>query len=147
MGRGEKFKNIRVNGLPLMGGAICYESIFSKEVINPKEKPELLVVLANDGWYGKSKGPYQHLLEAQLRAVEEGITVVRSANTGISAVIKPNGDKVGVIGLFESGISDINLPKVLSVDTIYGRWGNWVLVIWGCVLLLILGKINKNKLA
>ena len=64
LGQGEKYKNIRVAGLPLMGGAICYESIFPKDVINPKNRPEILVVLANDGWYGISAGPYQHFVAA-----------------------------------------------------------------------------------
>lgn len=141
--KGEKFKNIKVEGLPLMGGAICYESIFPKGVVNPKSKPEVLVVLANDGWYGDSAGPYQHLISAQMRAVEEGVTVIRSANTGISAVIKPNGEIVGVIGLGKKGISDVLLPKVLSVDTIYGKYGNFVLLI--CMILGVLVVVCLNK--
>lgn len=134
LGRGVPFKNIQVQGLPLMGGAICYESIFPKEVVNPEKKPEILLVLANDGWYGVSAGPYQHLAAAQMRAVEEGITVVRSANTGISAVILPNGDIAGEIGLNKEGISDVVLPAVLAKDTLYGRYGNVILL-----LLLLAG--------
>ena len=134
LGQGEPFKNLQVQGLPLMGGAICYESIFPKGVINPKSKPEILLVLANDGWYGVSAGPYQHLAAAQMRAVEEGITVIRSANTGISAVILPNGDTIGGIGLNEEGVSDVVLPKVLAKDTMYGRYGNIVLL-----FLLLIG--------
>ena len=143
LGRGEKYKNIRVKGLPLMGGAICYESIFPSEVVNPKEKPEVLLVVANDGWYGISRGPYQHLVASQLRAVEEGITVVRSANTGISAVIKPNGDIVGKIGLGKKGVSDVLLPKVLSVSTIYGKFGNLVLLLMMIVCGFMLILVNK----
>lgn len=135
LGRGEKYKNIKVSGLPLMGGAICYESIFPKEVINPKEKPEILLVLANDGWYGISAGPYQHLAAAQMRAVEEGITVIRSANTGISAVILANGEMLGVIGLDVSGVTDVMLPKKLSRKTVYGTYGNAIPL---SILLLIL---------
>lgn len=134
LGQGEPFKNLQVQGLPLMGGAICYESIFPKGVINPKSKPEILLVLANDGWYGVSAGPYQHLAAAQMRAVEEGITVIRSANTGISAVILPNGDTIGGIGLNEEGVSDVVLPKVLAKNTMYGRYGNIVLL-----FLLLIG--------
>lgn len=145
LGRGEKYKNLRVTGLPLMGGAICYESIFPKEVINPKEKPEILLVVANDGWYGNSFGPYQHLVATQLRAVEEGISVIRSANTGISAVIKPNGDVVGKIGLNEVGISDVLLPKVLSVDTVYGRYGNLILFFMLIIGLLVAVVLNIKK--
>lgn len=140
LGSGEKYKKLQVAGLPLMGGAICYESIFPKEVLNPEQKPELLVVLANDGWYGVSAGPYQHLAAAQMRAVEEGITVIRSANTGISAVIAPNGDVSGLIGLNEEGVSDTALPKVLEKSTLYGRYGNIVPggLLFFCLLLALL---------
>ncbi len=145
LGRGEKYKNIKVDGLPLMGGAICYESIFPREVLNKKQKPEILVVLANDGWYGISSGPYQHLVASELRAVEEGISVIRSANTGISAIIKPNGDIVGLIGLGVKGISDVKLPKVLSVKTLYGTLGNWILLILVALEIGIFFVLNKCK--
>ncbi len=142
LGQGVPFKNIQVQGLPLMGGAICYESIFPKGVVNPKNKPEILLVLANDGWYGVSAGPYQHLAAAQMRAVEEGITVIRSANTGISAVILPNGDIVGALGLNAVGISDVVLPKVLARDTLYGRFGNRILLVLLLAGLLVALGIN-----
>jgi apolipoprotein N-acyltransferase len=129
LGEGEKYKNIRVGGLPLMGGAICYESIFPKEVLNPQERPEVLVVLANDGWYGLSAGPYQHLAAARMRAVEEGVSVIRSANTGISAVIAPNGDILGRIGLSQKGVITVRLPNVLSRSTLYGQYGNVILLV------------------
>lgn len=145
LGRGEAFKNIEVKGLPLMGGAICYESIFPKEILNPEVKPEILLVLANDGWYGISAGPYQHLAAAQMRAVEEGITVVRSANTGISAVIYPNGDIVGKIALDTEGISDVILPKVLARETVYGQFGNTILLIILVFLLIFIYLINTSK--
>ena len=147
LGRGEKYKNIKVKGLPLMGGAICYESIFPSEVINPKAKPEVLLVVANDGWYGISKGPYQHLVAAQFRAIEEGITVIRSANTGISAVIMPNGEVFGEIGLGKEGVSDVLLPKVLSVPTIYGKYGNLMLLLMIVILSGLAFGINRAQKA
>lgn len=137
IGKGEKYKTINVVGLPSMGGAICYESIFPKEVLNPDNKPEVLVVLANDGWYGISSGPYQHLIAAKMRAIEEGITVIRSANTGISAIMAPNGKILGDIGLNKEGIIDIYLPKDLSIDTIYGRYGNLIPFMLIFALLLV----------
>jgi len=145
LGRGEQYKNIRVDGLPLMGGAICYESIFPKEVLNPDERPEILAVLANDGWYGISAGPYQHLAASQMRAVEEGVSVIRSANTGISAVIAPNGDILGKIGLDKKGSLDVRLPENLSRQTLYGRLGNTVVFILlaFCVLLGII--LNSTR--
>lgn len=139
LGKGEKFKNISIPNYPLMGGSICYEVIFPKGVVNPTQKPQILLVLANDGWYGISSGPYQHLVAAQMRAVEEGITVVRSANTGISAVISPNGNIYGRIELNQLGISDVALPQILSVDTPYNRFGNIIpLALIGVLLLLVL---------
>lgn len=139
IGKGEKYKTMRLEGFPNMAGSICYESIFPSEVIAKGNKPEILLVLANDGWYGISDGPYQHLVASQLRAIEEGITVVRSANTGISAVVKPNGDIVGRIGLNEVGISDVYLPEVLVKDTIYGKYGNWVVgMIWMVMVVFLL---------
>lgn len=146
LGRGERFKNIQADGLPLMGGAICYESIFPKEVVNPKNRPEMLLVLANDGWYGISSGPYQHLAAAQMRAVEEGITVIRSANTGISAVIFPNGDIVGRIELNEEGTADVVLPKDLAENTLYGHYGNvllFILLFLGMALAFGLNTVNS----
>ena len=144
LGQGEKHKNIRVAGLPLMGGAICYESIFPKDVINQKNRPEILVVLANDGWYGISAGPYQHFVAAQMRAIEEGITVIRSGNNGISGVIAPNGEIFGVIGLDEKGVSDVNLPKVLSVKTLYGQYGNVMLLILELVIFFLVWFLQSR---
>ncbi len=147
LGHGEKYKNMRVSDLPLLGGAICYESIFPKQVLNPHEKPEILIVVANDGWYGVSAGPFQHLVATQMRAVEEGITVVRSANTGVSAVIAPSGDMIGVIGLNERGISDTILPKVLIKNTLYGQYGNLIpgiLILLCLVLGWFLKHVNNN---
>lgn len=142
LGRGEKYKNIQVKGLPLAGGAICYESIFPKQVLNPQKKPDMLIVLANDGWYGISAGPYQHLTAAQMRAVEEGVTVIRSANTGISAVIAPNGDMAGVIGLGQTGVSDTPLPSVPAKPTLYGAYGNSIPL--GLALLVLLFGIGLS---
>lgn len=144
LGRGEKYKNIQVSGLPLMGGAICYESIFPKEVLNPLVRPSILIVLANDGWYGVSAGPYQHLVSSQMRAVEEGITVIRSANTGISAVILPTGEIADKIGLNETALVDVRLPKNLTRDTIYGRYGN--LIVFGLLFIVFLVSYFLNVL-
>lgn len=145
LGKGEKYKNIQVDGLPLMGGAICYESIFPKEVVNPKNKPEILLVLANDGWYGVSAGPYQHLAATQMRAVEEGVTVIRSANTGISAVIDMNGVILATIALNEINIADVALPYPLSRQTLYGKYGNIIPLSLIFLLLLISLMLNKYQ--
>ena len=143
LGRGEKHKNLRVSGLPLMGGAICYESIFPKDVINEKKRPEILLILANDGWYGISAGPYQHFVAAQMRAIEEGITVIRSGNNGVSGVITPNGEVLGYMDLNEEGVSDVKLPKKLSVKTLYGQYGNIVPFMLILLVLLVAKYMQK----
>lgn len=147
LGKGEKYKNIKVKGLPLIGGAICYESIFPNEVINKKEKPEILFVLVNDGWYGISSGPYQHLVASQMRAIEEGITVIRGANTGVSAVISKKGEILGEIGLNVAGKIDVVLPKILSANTIYGKVGNVLPLCLALLLILIAYMLDRKKIA
>lgn len=110
--------------IPGFGTLICYEIIFPHQVINPKNRPDWLINLTNDGWYGDSQGPYQHLVTTKLRAIEEGRTIVRAANTGISAVISPYGKIISSLGLNQKGWLDANLPQQLFLPTIYGRFGN-----------------------
>lgn len=132
-GRGHKV--FQIDGRPSFGALICYEIIFPAEVVDISNIPEWLVNLTNDGWYGDSAGPYQHLTAARLRAVEEGITIVRAANSGISAVISKTGSILSALPLNERGILDTKLPKHLKISTIYGKSGNFI------VLILLLGNI------
>jgi len=144
LSKGKKYKNLSVKGLPKFGALICYEIIFADEVLNRKDKPQFLVVVSNDGWYGQSFGPYQHLVSARMRAVEEGVTIVRSANNGISAVINPLGEIVGKIGLDEREIKDFYLPQKLDITTIYSQIGGKS--IQYVMLLLLAFLLLKNKL-
>ncbi|MCQ2741485.1 MAG: apolipoprotein N-acyltransferase, partial [Alphaproteobacteria bacterium] len=91
-GRGDGPKVIALDGLPTFGGVICYEIIFPHEIVKQNQRPEFLINLSNDGWYGDSAGPYQHWEAAKLRAVEDGMTVVRAANNGISGMISAYGE-------------------------------------------------------
>lgn len=145
--KGEKYKLLDVEGLPKTTGLICYEIIFEDEVINRKNKPELIVLVSNDGWYGNSSGPYQHLVSARMRAVEEGVTIVRAANNGISAVINPLGQIVSKIDLNEKGISDVYLPKKLTLPTLYSKIGGksiqWVMCLLLAVLFLLKNTAGK----
>ena len=79
--------------------------------------------MTNDGWFGISTGPYQHLQQARLRGIEEGLPVVRAANTGISAVIDPLGRIVAQLGLGVEGVLDSSLPSAIA-PTIYARSGD-----------------------
>jgi apolipoprotein N-acyltransferase len=92
---------------------ICYEIIFPGRVANLRERPGWFVNVTNDAWFGDSTGPYQHLHQVRIRAVEEGLPVMRSANTGISAVIDPFGRVLAQLGLGETGVIDHGLPTAI----------------------------------
>ena len=118
-------------GLPDFSPLICYEVIFPGAVTASGSRPQWLFNLTNDAWFGLSSGPYQHLAAAQMRAAEEGLPVVRVANTGISAVIDGYGQIVAGIDLGVSGSVDSGLPQALP-PTLYVKFGNkLVLVIAG----------------
>jgi apolipoprotein N-acyltransferase len=120
---GSKRNAIAVPRTPRMLPLICYEVIFPGEMTSDIERPGWIVNLTNDGWFGISTGPYQHLQQARLRAVEEGLPVIRAANTGISAIIDSAGRVVTELGLGEEGVLDSGLPVAASA-TVYARLGN-----------------------
>ncbi|HEY4969853.1 MAG TPA: apolipoprotein N-acyltransferase, partial [Steroidobacteraceae bacterium] len=92
---------------------ICYEAIFPGDVATGADRPGWIINLTNDGWFGISTGPYQHLQQARLRAIEQGLPLVRAANTGISAVIDPMGRVVAELGLGLEGVLDSRLPSAI----------------------------------
>jgi apolipoprotein N-acyltransferase len=115
---------------------ICYEAIFPGIVAAGEDRPGWIINLTNDGWFGNSTGPYQHLQQARLRAIEEGLPLVRAANTGISAVIDPYGRIVARLGLGVDGVLDASLPAARP-PTIYARIGDIPIAITIAVALLL----------
>jgi apolipoprotein N-acyltransferase len=108
------------------GIVICYEGIFPdlfREFVNNGAR--VMVNMTNDGWFGRTSGPAQHLTMYPFRAVEHRIAVVRAANTGVSAFIAPSGQIVRHLGLFERGILADRVP-LRHGRTLFTRWGDWV---------------------
>ena len=118
---------------------ICYETLFPGTVVSPGPRPDMLVNLTNDAWFGHTPGPWQHLAQARMRAVEEGIPMVRVANTGISAVFDGAGRTLGKIGLGETGFLDVKVPPLLP-PTIYAGWRETgFLMLLGLFVAVIIG--------
>jgi apolipoprotein N-acyltransferase len=115
-------------GLPPVSPLICYEVIFPAAVKDPGQRPDWLLNLTNDAWYGISAGPHQHFAIARVRAVEEGLPLVRAANTGISGVVDAYGRIVGQLALGVRGVVDAPLPASL-LATPYGRFGDTIFVV------------------
>lgn len=107
-----------------LGVLICYEAIFpwlARELVT--DGANVLVGITNDAWFGPTSAPYQHLAMAALRAVENRVPLLRAANTGISAIIRPDGSIEGATELFEPAVrvADLAWP---AVDTVYRRFGD-----------------------
>ncbi len=102
-------RTLHLPGLPPVGPLICYEAIFPGHVIEATDRPDWLVNVTNDAWFGNSSGPRQHLAAARLRAVEEGLPLVRAANTGISAAFDARGVELARIGLEVSGVAVVRV--------------------------------------
>lgn len=111
---GERSQTISLPGVPAFSPLICYEIIFPGTIPVGEGRPGWLLNVTNDGWFGLTNGPYQHLGLARFRAIEEGLPVVRSANTGVSAIIDAYGRTVSSLGLDQSGILDSPLPSAIE---------------------------------
>ncbi|MBE9475716.1 MAG: apolipoprotein N-acyltransferase [Proteobacteria bacterium] len=125
-------------GLPAYLAMICYEAIFPWFVRTRENRPEFLLHITNDAWFGDTIGPFQHLVQVQFRAIEQGLPAVRSASTGISAAIDPYGQIVGRLKLNEPGFLDADLPVPLG-PTIYAGTGDLPFLL----LLFFLGLASK----
>ena len=130
-------------GLPPVSPLICYEAIFPGETVDAARRPGWLLNLTNDAWYGDTAGPHQHLAITRTRAIEEGIPLVRSANTGISAVFDSYGREIVRIGLSEQGIVDTGLPKAAASPP-YGRYGDYAHLFLMAIVFLSLLRAPNN---
>ena len=112
---GEERRALTIPGLPDASPLICYEAIFPGEVL-PQQgaRPQWLLNITNDAWFGLSAGPHQHFAQARLRTIEEGLPMVRAANNGISAILDAYGRIRASLGLGETGVVDGNLPGAID---------------------------------
>lgn len=136
---GDSPRTIALPGLPPIRPLICYEAIFPREVATAEPRAGLLVNITNDAWFGSSAGPHQHFAMARFRAVEQGLPMLRAANTGISAIVDPLGRVIAELGLNQIGVVDGPLPVATKNSTIYSRTGDlffWSLIVLSGILLL-----------
>ncbi len=138
---GQQPRLVRLDNAPPFAPLICYEVVFPHEIIEQGPRPKWLLNLTNDAWYGVSTGPYQHFVQSRIRAIEQGLPMVRVANTGISGVIDPYGRVRQSLPLASKGILDTALPVAIG-KTIYARYGKWLfwLVIGGAIGTILLIK-------
>ena len=136
-------KTIPVEKAPPAGPLVCYEAIFSGQIVDKKHRPQWLINVTNDGWYGLSAGPHHHFAMAQTRAVEEGLPLVRSANTGISGIIDPYGRVWGRLELDETGVVDSPLPRAITAPP-FAQYGNTPPLILAGFLILVSFKTKKS---
>lgn len=142
---GDGAKTLQVADMPAFSPLICYEAIFPAAVADQTQRPAWLVNVTNDGWYGQSAGPYQHLAITRLRAIEEGLPLVRAANTGISAIIDPAGRMVARLGLGDTGQLDGILPAPLP-RTLYAAAGDKVFfALWLVFALMGIWAARQRK--
>lgn len=106
-------------GLPL----ICYEAVFQRHARLDGDRPDFLIQITNDAWFGNISGPYQHLAQSRMRAIEQGLPMIRAANTGVSAMIDPQGRLRAMLPLGSAGYVDAPLPSAQE-PTVYAKTGD-----------------------
>jgi apolipoprotein N-acyltransferase len=134
---------MQLPGLPAFQPLICYEAVFSRHLITGAERPAWLLQVTNDAWFGRLSGPWQHLAQARLRAIESGLPLMRAANTGVSAVIDARGGLRATLGLDLDGRIDAALPGALPL-TLWCRWGDWPAVLAAVAALAL--AITRRRL-
>ncbi|MCF6215575.1 MAG: apolipoprotein N-acyltransferase [Emcibacter sp.] len=134
--KGAGLQTFHQESMPSFGVLICYEIIFPGAVVDQNNRPDWLLNITNDAWYGSFNGPYQHLLQTRVRAIEEGLPVIRSAGTGVSAVIDAYGRVIKSLDLNKRGVIISGLPVKRESLTIYSQKSNWIFFIF---MLLLYG--------
>jgi apolipoprotein N-acyltransferase len=124
-------------GLPAVGVLICYEAIFPAAVVQGGVRPGVLVNITNDGWFGNTTGPRQHFHQSRVRAVEEGLTLIRAANNGISGLVDPYGRIIARLELNERATVDVAVPRA-GPAPVYARVGDglFLAAVFACLVMI-----------
>lgn len=130
-------------GLPAFQPLICYEAIFP-QVLRQVPRAKWLLLITNDSWFGHQSGPWQHLAQARLRAIESGLPVIRAANTGISAVIGPRGQIRAELPLDRQGFIDATLPAHLD-QTPWMRFGDGPILALMALASILIGAFCRRR--
>ncbi|SDW74493.1 Apolipoprotein N-acyltransferase [Ruegeria halocynthiae] len=123
---------------------ICYEAVFPQDVLAAPDRADFLLQVTNDAWFGTRSGPYQHLAQAQMRAIEQGLPMLRSANTGVSAMIDPLGRVIESLALGQAGFIDADLPRPQS-RTVYFRIGDKPVFLAILALFALLWRHTRQR--
>lgn len=133
---GDETKLLAPPGAPSFLPLICYEAIFPAMATAEGQRPQWLLNITNDAWFGPTSGPYQHLHQTRIRAIEQGLPVIRAANTGISAIIDAHGRVKERLPLNHMGVLDYGLPVAIE-PTIFTQWGEKCLLVLVFVIFLL----------
>ncbi|WP_076533552.1 apolipoprotein N-acyltransferase [Roseovarius nanhaiticus] len=123
---------------------ICYEGVFARDVAGAPGRADMLLLLTNDAWFGEVSGPYQHLAQARLRSAEQGLPMIRAANTGVSAMIDAAGQITAQISLGEAGYIDAALPPP-APPTPYARTGDWPALLLLALMAIVPAALQRRK--
>lgn len=134
-------RTLDLPGFPAAGIQICYEVIFPAAVVDEAHRPAWIVNISNDAWFG-AWGPPQHLAQARLRAIEEGLPIARVTPTGISAMIDANGQIIGAIGPHKAASLSLRVPPP-HPPTLFARFAHWTSFTFG--LALLVGAIATGR--
>ena len=131
-----------VEGLPRFAPLICYEVVYPRHAPGGGDRPDWLLNISNDSWYGNSAGPRQHANQARYRALEAGLPMARAASSGVSGLTGPYGRPLRVLGIEDDRAIDLALPRPLKAP-IYARHGEGPWVIAFILVLIALGRVSS----
>jgi apolipoprotein N-acyltransferase len=139
-------RTLHLPGVPSMGVQICYEIIFPARVIDAADRPDWLLTVSNDAWFG-GDGPPQHFAQARMRAIEEGMPIVRATPTGITGVIDARGGVVATLPRHVEQVLQVQLPAA-QPPTAFARLGHLTTLLFGMLLVafaLAPGRVRGGK--